>query len=81
MKFLGFPHRQQFILMLLGPLLNQTSDPGWQMTSEDIQVLYGYRAAGVMGGVFQVRVRASKLMMALACSKKSMPKMPCKVKP
>ena len=46
MKFLGFPHRQQFILMLLGPLLNQTSDPGWQMTSEDIQVLYGYSGGG-----------------------------------
>jgi len=44
MKFLGFPHHQQFILMLLGPLFNQTSDPGWQMTIEDVQAPYGYSA-------------------------------------
>ena len=37
MKFLGFPHHQQFILMLLGPLFNQTPDPGGQMTIKDVQ--------------------------------------------
>jgi len=42
MKFLGFPHHKSFILMLLGPLFNQTTYLGRQMTIAEIQVLYGY---------------------------------------